>query len=356
MIGVGVVGCGYWGSHLIRNFASADGARVVHVCDLSAQRLDVVQQGDPQVRAHTDYRDLIADPHVDAVVVATPAGTHFPVALESLRAGKHVLVAKPLATSSEQAQRLDEEAAKRHLTLMVGHTFVYSGAVRRIQQLISAGDLGEVLYYDSVRANLGVFQSDVNVLWDLAVHDLSILDYLLDVPPVAVSATGARHLADQNHNLAFLTLFYPGSMIAHLHVSWVAPVKVRRIHIGGSRRMVAYDDTKTEGKVSLYDKGFALDDSVPGGPPRVRYRDDGMTVLPCDAAEPLGTEIAHFVDCVGDGHRPQTDARCGGRVLTVLEAAARSLEERGRLIELPSVDGAGDVGWTGNARAAAASL
>jgi len=342
VIGIGIVGCGYWGSNLIRNFSILEDARVVAVCDLSRQRLDVVLGRDPGIRTHSHYRELIEDPKVDAVVVATPAGTHFPVALESLRAGKHALVAKPLATSSDQAQELDQEASKRGLILMVGHTFVYSGAVRRIREIMAAGDLGDMLYYDSVRANLGVFQPDVNVLWDLAVHDLSILDFLLDEQPVAVSATGTRHLAGQLDNLAVLTLFYPGSRIAHIHVSWVAPVKVRRIHIGGSRRMIIYDDTEVERKLSVHDKGFALEDPAEGSRRQVCYRDGGMTTPKIDLTEPLCTETAHFVDCVVRGAEPLTGAPSGLRIVSILEAATRSLEQRGRLIDLPRVDTLGD--------------
>jgi predicted dehydrogenase len=258
--------------------------------------------------------------------------------MESLQAGKHVLVAKPLATSSEEARRLDDEATKRHLTLMVGHTFVYSGAVRKIRQILAAGELGEVLYYDSVRVNLGVFQPDVNVLWDLAVHDLSILDFLLDEQPEAVSATGIRHLPGQLDNLACLTLFYPGSMIAHLRVSWVAPVKERRIHIGGSRRMIVYDDTETEGKVCVYDKGFAVEESSNGDRPRVTYRQGSMAIPELDASEPLSTETSHFIDCIVHQRPPLTGARSGLRIVTILEAATCSLEQRGRLIELPQLE------------------
>jgi len=340
VIGVGIVGCGYWGANLVRNFSKLADARIVGVCDLSQQRLNAVLGGAPGIRTYCRYRDLISDPKVDAVVVATPAGTHYSVALESLRAGKHVLVAKPLATSSRQAQELHQQASKRGLTLMVGHTFVYSGAVRAIRDVMAAGVLGDLLYYDSSRANLGVFQPDVNVLWDLAVHDLSILDFLLDEQPVAISATGARHLAGQLDNLAVVTLFYPGSRIAHIHVSWLAPVKLRRIHIGGSRRMIVYDETRSEQKVTIHDKGVVLDPSVEAGRPEVCYRDDGVTAAEIDPTEPLYTEAAHFVDCVAQGTAPLTGAPSGLRIVSLLEAATRSLEQRGRLIDLPAVGSA----------------
>lgn len=347
MIGIGVVGCGYWGAHLIRNVAALKEARLVSVCDLCPERVAKVRERHPDVHGTVAYHELISHPEVDAVVVATPAATHFPVARASLQADKHVLVAKPLATSSEEARQLDAAAEDRGLTLMVGHTFIYSGAVRKIRQLVAEGALGDVLYYDSVRVNLGVFQPDVNVLWDLAVHDLSILDYLLDEQPVAVSATGTQHLDGQHANLAYLTLFYPGSMVAHMHVSWVAPVKVRRIQIGGSRQMLVYDDCKSEGKVSLYDKGFALrgptdDPPADERPSEVVYRTGGVAVPECDAAEPLGTEMAHFVECVAEGRRPRSGARSGRRVISVLEAATRSLEQRGRLVELAPVGAADD--------------
>ncbi|MEM9291645.1 MAG: Gfo/Idh/MocA family oxidoreductase [Acidobacteriota bacterium] len=343
MIGIGIAGCGYWGSNLIRNFTSLEHARLRGVCDLSPERLEGALQKAPGVETYSRFHDLIHDPKIEAIVVATPAGTHFPIAMESLQAGKHVLVAKPLATSSEEAMELHEEASKRGLTLMVGHTFVYSGAVQRIRQIMSDDDFGEMLYYSSSRANLGVFQPDVNVLWDLAVHDLSILDFLLDDHPVAISATGTRHLQDHPDNLAVLTLFYPDSRIAHIHVSWVAPVKVRHIHIGGSRQMIVYDDTRSDKKVTVHNKGVVLEEPVNGDPQAVRYRDGGWTAPELDSTEPLFAEATHFVDCIQRSQQPLTGAPSGLRIVTALEAATRSMEQRGQVIELPSFDAASEA-------------
>src|SRR5262245_55099105 len=221
MIGVGVIGYGYWGPNLVRNLADSPGARLVAVSDLRAARLGEVQRRHPGVKTTTDAGELIADPAVDAVPVATPVSTHFNLAMGALRAGKHVLVEKPIAATAEQAQRLVDEADRRGRVLMVDHTFLYTGAVRKIHELVHRPDFGDVYYYDSVRVNLGLFQHDVNVLWDLAVHDLSILDYVLPARPRAVSATGMRHVLGQPENIAYLTLFFDGRLIAHLHVNWL---------------------------------------------------------------------------------------------------------------------------------------
>ncbi|MGE0043485.1 MAG: Gfo/Idh/MocA family protein, partial [Vicinamibacterales bacterium] len=251
MIGIGVIGLGYWGPNLLRNFAENPDARVVAVSDLRPERLATAAARYPAVRTTTDARSVFSDPAVDAVVIATPVSTHFDLALAALQAGKHVLVEKPLAASVDEGRRLAEAADSRGLVLMVGHTFVYTGAVRKIQALVSSGELGDVYYYDSVRVNLGLFQRDVNVVWDLAVHDLSIMDYVLPARPTAVSATGMSHVAGGTENIAYLTLFFDGRLIAHVHVNWLAPVKIRRTLIGGSQRMIVYDDLEPSEKIKV---------------------------------------------------------------------------------------------------------
>jgi predicted dehydrogenase len=341
MIGVGVIGYGYWGPNLVRNFMEAPGSRVVSVCDVSAGRLAPLPARYPAVRLTSDYRELMRDPRIDAVAIATPVASHYDLAMEALRASKHVLVEKPLAANSEQSLQLVEEAERRGLVLMVDHTFIYTGAVRKIRELITQGALGEIYYYDSVRINLGLFQHDVNVVWDLAVHDLSIMDYVLPARPVAVSATGTSHLKGQPENVAYITLFFDGNMIAHVNVNWLTPVKVRRTLIGGSEKMIVYDDLEPSEKLKVYDKGVTL-----GQHPEdvydllVSYRSGDMWAPRFDTTEALRTEALHFTDCVAGRSRPVTDGRAGLRIVRILEAAERSLRERGRLVELPADDAA----------------
>ena len=338
MIGIGVVGYGYWGPNLVRNFMEAHGSRVVAVSDLSLQRLAQVETRYPSIKTTTDYRELLKNPSVDAVVIATPVSSHFDLALESLKAGKHVLVEKPLAASSEQAERLIEEGERRQRILMVDHTFVYTGAVRTIRQMVAGQTLGDIYYYDSVRVNLGLFQHDMNVIWDLAVHDLSIMDYVLPAKPIAVSATGISNIQGQPENVAYLTLFFPDRQIAHIHVNWLAPVKVRRTLIGGSEKMVVYDDLEPSEKVKIYDKGVTVS-AIPQRPEAVyemlvSYRAGDMWAPRLEGAEALHTEAAHFIECIQDQKKPETDGEAGLRIVRILEAATRSLNQRGQLIEL----------------------
>jgi predicted dehydrogenase len=261
--------------------------------------------------------------------------THFDLAMAALTAGKHVLVEKPLAASSEDACRLIAEAERRRLVLMVDHTFVYTGAVRKIQSLVASGDLGDIYYYDSVRVNLGLFQHDLNVVWDLAVHDLSIMDYVLGVTPTAVLATGIAHIPGQPENVAYLTCFFAGNLIAHLHVNWLAPVKVRRTLIGGERQMIVYDDLEPSEKVKVYDRGVTLSDNPEGVYQMlVGYRTGDMWAPQVSLTEALHVEATHFLDCIQNSRRPISDGEAGLRVVRVLEAATRSLAQRSAIIEI----------------------
>ena len=335
MVHVGVIGYGYWGPNLVRNFVETSDTRVVAVADVRQDRLELVQRRYPSIEAVKDHRDLIKDTRIDAVAISTPVSTHFPLALEALRAGKHVLVEKPMTATSEEALRLIEEADRRNLVLMVDHTFVYTGAVRKIRSLIGEGALGEVYYYDSIRANLGLFQQDVDVIWDLAVHDLSIMEYILPQGPVAVSATGIGHVHGAAENIAYMTAFYEGSLIAHLNVNWLSPVKIRRTLIGGSRRMIVYDDVESTEKVKVYDKGVI----VKNGPEAlyklmVSYRSGDMYAPQIDIAEALRIEAQHFAGCISNGETPITDGRVGLRVVSVLEAATRSMKDHGKSVQL----------------------
>jgi predicted dehydrogenase len=336
-VGVAVVGCGYWGPNLVRNFAEVPGARVVAVSDLSVERLADIHSRYPKVKLTTDCEDLLRDPDIDAVVVTTPVSSHFEVAMRALQAGKHVLVTKPITADPEQALQLIEAAEQRGLVLMVDHTFVYTGAVQTIKQLVEGGNLGPLYYYDSVRVNLGLFQRDVSVLWDLAVHDLAIMDYVLGRQPCAVAATGAAHVPGHQVNLAYLTCYFDGNLITHHQVNWLAPLKIRRTLIGGARQMIIYDDLEPSEKIKVYDKGITVSGDQPGAiESRIGYRTGDMWAPQVSLTEGLRVEAQHFLECIVHSRQPLTDGHCGLRVIRILEAAARSLSQRGQPIELPA--------------------
>ena len=335
MIRVGVIGYGYWGPNLVRNFMAAPGSAVMRVCDLREERLSSLGKLYPGLKTCTDSSELINDPEIDAVVIATPVSSHYQLALSALQAGKHVLVEKPLAGRSDEARKLVDEAAARNLILLVDHTFVYTGAVRKIRELITSGKLGDIYYYDAVRVNLGLFQHDVNVIWDLAIHDLSIMDYVLPEKPVAISATGISHVPGQPENVAYITLFFTGAQIAHVHVNWLTPVKVRHTLIGGSEKMILYDDLEPSEKLKVYDKGINV---TPGLEDvykmLVSYRLGDMWAPQLDSTEALQTEAMHFIDCIEHDVQPETDGAAGLRMVNMIEAAETSLRERGKLVEI----------------------
>lgn len=335
MLNLGVIGYGYWGPNLVRNFMEIPGARVAMVSDLDAQRLARVTARYPTVQTTRDAGELIRNPAVDAVVVATPVSTHAELALRALRAGKHVLVEKPMAASSADARRMIAAAARHQRVLMVDHTFVYTGAVRRMRELIASRALGEIYYYDSVRVNLGLFQRDVNVIWDLAVHDLSIMDYVLGRPAQAVSATGMSHMAGHPENIAYITVFFGGGLLAHFHVNWLAPVKIRRTLVAGSAKMIVFDDLEPSEKLKVYDKGLTVSRKPADQyQMRIGYRAGDMWAPYVEPTEALRAEALHFVDCVAHGATPLTDGAAGLRVVRVLEAASRSARQQGRLVRL----------------------
>ncbi len=341
MIGVGLIGYGYWGPNLVRNFFEAEGCQVLLISDLSRDRLARAGARYPSVHTTTNHRELVEDSAIDLVVIATPVSTHFDLAMQALRAGKHVLVEKPLTASSEEGERLIEEADRLGLTLMVDHTFVYTSAVRKIRELVAAGALGDVYYYDSVRVNLGLFQHDVNVIWDLAVHDLAILDYVVDARPVAVSATGISNVEGKPENIAYVTLFFSENLIAHLHLNWLSPVKVRKTLIGGSQKMIVYDDLEATEKVKVYDKGITVTNNRESFYQMlIGYRTGDMWAPNLPATEALQTEVQHLLDCVEHKKKPTTDGEAGLRVVRVLEAASQSMKERGRPVELTRAKGA----------------
>lgn len=335
MINLGLIGYGYWGPNLLRNFAETPGLNVSAVSDLDTSKLALVQRRYPAVKTTTDYRELLNDPAIDAIAIATPVRTHFELARAALRAGKHLWLEKPMTENMAQARELVDEAERRHRTLLIDHTFVYTGAVAKMAEIIQAGELGQVYYYDSVRVNLGLFQRDVSVISDLAVHDFSILDHLLNEHPVAVSASGTNHFPGTPENLAYVTLFYESGTIAHANVSWLAPVKVRQILVGGSKKMITYDDLQPSEKVKVYDKGVSMtDDPQKIQEMRVGYRTGDMWAPKIAVTEALRIEAEHFVDCVEHDKTPRTDGHLGLRVVELIEAASESMRHKGETVYL----------------------
>jgi len=334
VIKIGIIGYGYWGPNLARCAAETAGCELAGIADASPAALARAGKRYPGARLFAHWQEMVADPGIDAVVVATPVATHFEMALTALRAGKHTLVEKPITASAEHARILIEEAAQRGRTLMVDHTFVYTSAVQKIGEVMRNGELGEIFYYDSTRVNLGLFQRDVNVIWDLAVHDLSILDFVMPEQPVAVSASGVGHIRGNLENMAHLTLFYGSGAVAHLNVNWLAPVKVRQTLIGGSRRMIVYDDLQPSEKVKIYDRGVSAGTDAGETDLRVSYRSGDMWAPQLSVKEALLTELEHFVHCIETGTAPVTSGESGLRVVRTLECAMASLAQRGHPVEI----------------------
>jgi predicted dehydrogenase len=340
-LGVAVVGAGYWGPNLVRNFQSSPQFRLHWLCDLNEDRARQVLGGYSTVRATSDYAAVLADPAVRAVAVATPAGTHLDVALAALRAGKHVLVEKPLAATYEDGLRLVTEAEERGLTLMCDHTYCYTPAVGRIRDMVRSGELGEIHFVDSVRINLGLVQKDVDVLWDLAPHDLSVLDFILPdhVRPVAVAAHGADPIGAGQSCVAYLTLQLSTGAIAHVHVNWLSPTKVRTTMVGGSKRTLVWDDLNPTQRVSVFDRGVELSTPQEIGPDErrdmlVSYRTGDMVAPAMGEKEALRSMVEEFAGAIRSGRPALTDGRAGLKVLDILEAASRSLEFRGAVVGL----------------------
>jgi len=335
VIRVGIIGYGYWGPNLLRNFAEMQGAEVAGVADLDRTKLASVERRFPTVKVTTDFQELLKDPSIDAIAVATPVATHFELGMATLRTGKHLWLEKPMSETSLQARKLIDEASRRQRVLMVDHTFIYTDAVRKMGQIIGDGDLGQVYYYDSIRVNLGLFQRDVNVISDLGVHDFSILDFLLKEHPAAVSASGINHFPGTPENLAYISLFYDSGVIAHANVSWLAPVKVRQILIGGSKRMITYDDLQPSEKVKVYDKGISFtDDPKQIYQMRVGYRTGDMWAPRLEGSEALRVAAEHFVDCIQHGKAPLTGGHLGLRVVELIEAATSSMRGKGETVYL----------------------
>jgi len=331
MIRIGVVGYGYWGPNIVRNFNSVNDARVAVVCDKRTESLKRAKQAFPDVEVTSDICRLVMSPDVDAVAVVTPVWTHFELAKAALENGKHVFVEKPFTSTAEQAEQLVELGSKKNLRIMVDHTFLFTGAVKKIRQLIDGDELGKLYYYDSTRVNLGLFQHDVNVIWDLAPHDLSIMDHLIRDRPTAIIATGERHL-NTHEDLAFITVYFASNMIAHINVNWLSPVKVRTTRIGGEKRMVVWNDVEADEKVKVYDKGVQITARQGVYDLLVSYRSGDMWAPKVEQTEALKAECQYFIECVKDGKEPFNDGYSGLKVVKMLEAADKSIKAKGRMV------------------------
>lgn len=330
-INVGVIGYGYWGPNIVRNFHNASNATVVSVCDLNPKSLERVRRSYPSVGVTTDPDDILNNPAIDAVAIVTPVSHHFPLAKKALENGKHVFVEKPFTQTSAEAQELIEIAARKKLLIMVDHTFLFSGAVRKIRELIDNDTLGTLYYYDSTRVNLGIFQHDANVVWDLAPHDLSIIDYLIGGEPEAILATGEKHV-NGIENIAFITIHFANKVIAHLNVNWLSPVKVRSTLIGAEKKMLVWNDLESDEKIKIYDKGVERSSGLGDHALRVIHRAGDIWVPKLEQVEALTRETQYFIDCIMNNHTPINDGLSGLRVVQMLEAVDRSMAQRGGMV------------------------
>lgn len=328
-VNVAVIGCGYWGPNLIRNFSQTQNARLYACCDLDNSRLQTIKKQYPSVKITSDCNELFNDSNVDAVVIATPISTHFKIAKEALEHGKHVLIEKPLANSVKEAAELVKIAAQNKKILMVGHTFEYSPPVNKLKEIINSGEIGDIYYLDSFRVNLGLFQPDKSVIWDLAPHDLSIILYLLGKKPKSVSAYGKGYVKGHIEDVAYILIKFDNNIMAHLHVSWLAPCKLRRTTIVGNKKMIVYDDIEPEEKIKVYDKGVSISHEEVSKLPYL-YRTGDIYIPKVSGKEPLSIECAHFIECILENKKPRSSGEVGLEVVKILEAAEESIKNSGK--------------------------
>jgi len=340
VLSVAVIGCGYWGPNFIRNFTQFPGVRMKVAVDLNKERLRHMAQLYPSVRTTTSLDEVLADPEIDAAIVATPVSTHHPIAKRLLEAGKHVLVEKPMAASIPEAEDLKRTAEERGLVLMTGHTFLFTAAVNKMKDLISSGELGHIYYISTTRVNLGLFQEDINVVWDLAPHDVSILNYILGTEPDSVSATGQSYIQAGIEDVAFVHLRYPGEIVAHIHVSWLNPDKIRRTTVVGSKKMLVFDDVSMQEKIRVYDKGVTVQPHYDTfGEFQLSYRFGDIYTPRLDDSEPLKNECQHFIQCIQKREVPRSNGEAGLSVVRVMERACESIKQSGTVLPLHVGDG-----------------
>lgn len=327
----GVIGYGYWGPNIVRNLENLEDSRVLAIAEISSSARLRVQKAYPSINVTSDASEVISSLKIDAVAIVTPVWTHYELARAALENGKHVFVEKPFTSNTAQAEELINLAQKKNLKIMVDHTFLFTGAVKKISQLLDEGALGRLYYYDATRVNLGLFQHDINVLWDLAPHDLSIMDYLIKASPEAIVATGQKHL-NGHEDVAYMTLYFPEKVIAHINVNWLSPVKVRTTLMGGEKRMLVWNDLEADEKVKVYDKGVDITNREGVYELLVNYRSGDMWAPQLEQVEALRQELSYFVECVSSGERPINDGCAGLRVVKMLEAASESLNKKGSLV------------------------
>lgn len=333
MLRIGVIGYGYWGPNIVRNFNLLDDAIVVAVCDKNFDALNQAKKNYPKIEAVTESDEITSSPDIDVVCVVTPVSTHYKLVKSALNNGKHVFVEKPFASTVAQAEELIELAEKKNLKIMVDHTFLFTGAVRKIKEIIDDNILGNLYYYDSTRINLGLFQHDVNVIWDLAPHDFSIMDYVIKEKPVSVVACGQSHV-DGNENIAYVTVYLTNNVIAHFNVNWLSPVKVRTTLIGGEKKMLVWNDVDVDEKIKIYDKGIDVQNTEGIYDLLVSYRSGDMWAPKVEQKEALALEAEHFVDCIKNDKKPMNDGLAGLRIVKMLEACSQSLKNKGKMINL----------------------
>jgi predicted dehydrogenase len=330
----GVIGYGYWGPNVVRNLCSVQDCEIVSVCDKSEEALRRVNRTHPSIQVTADAAEILTSPEIDAVAVITPVWTHFELARTALENGKHVFVEKPFTSNSRQAETLIELAERKNLKIMVDHTFLFTGAVKKIRQLVDDGTLGDLYYYDSTRVNLGMFQHDVDVIWDLAPHDLSIVDFVIRESPEAVVATGEKHL-NGFVDVAYVTVYFPRNIIAHINVNWLSPVKVRTTLVGGEKKMLVWNDLEADEKIKVYDRGVAKNGDNNGVYDLlVSYRSGDMWSPKIEQTEALKVELEYFAKCVVNNETPMNDGHAGLRIVRMLEAAEESLKAKGKVIHL----------------------
>jgi predicted dehydrogenase len=334
MINIGVIGYGYWGPNIVRNFSSINDARVISVCDNNPEVLKNIQANYPTIQTITDSNKLISSPDIDAVAIVTPVFTHFELAKLALQNGKHVFVEKPFTSTVAQAEELIELADKNNLKIMVDHTFLFTGAVHKIKELVDNDTLGDLYYFDSTRVNLGLFQHDVNVIWDLAPHDLSIMDYIIDEKPDSITASGKAHFNNGLEDIAYITVNFSNNMIAHFNVNWLSPVKIRSTLIGGEKKMLVWNDLDADEKIKVYDKGVDVDNTKGIYDLLVSYRSGDMFAPKVAQTEALKLEAEHFIDCILNDKTPINGGLSGLRVVKILEASNESLKNNGKMIQL----------------------
>lgn len=333
LVRVGVIGYGYWGPNVARNLRGLDNCEVVAISDKNPATLRRARQAHPGVELTADCFELLTSTQIDAIAVVTPVWTHFELAKSALQNGKHVFVEKPFTSTPQEAEELIELAERKRLKIAVDHTFLFTGAVMKMRQLVDDGILGDLYYYDSTRVNLGLFQHDVSVVWDLAPHDLSIMDYIIQQKPKAVVATGGRHL-NGVADMAFITVYFPGKLIAHINVNWLSPVKIRTTLIGGEKKMLVWNDLEADEKIKVYDKGVQITNGQGIYDSLVSYRSGDVWTPRVEQTEALRIELGYFVDCILNDRTPLNDGLAGLRVVRLLEAADRSLNKRGKIIHL----------------------